>query len=191
MKKSYKRVLLSALVASMPMFAACERTERISSIETTDFAAAPGKARKVTPVTANSTASGTVTGLATHGKELTLEVAGFRLEIPKGTVRHPTVFTMTAVPGEFIKVRLNAYSGLQEVTQFHRPLTLTMPLSALSAEDLADLQKLVIGNMSEDGQNRIIDVAGATVDRTTNTITGLITHFSDWVVAKDNTILID
>lgn len=192
MKKSMNKVLLGAVVAMLPMFAACERADQISSIETTDFAAAPGRSKKVQVVTAHSTASGVVYGYATQGKGTTLDMGnGYRLEVPRGAVKHPTLFVMKVTPGDRVAVSLEAWSGSEKITTFRVPLQLTMPLSALSAEDLTDTHKLLIANVAEDGTETILDVTHAQVDAANTTITGLITHFSTWVVAKDFGILID
>ena len=192
MKKSIKQVLLGTVVAMLPMFGACERVDQISSVETTDFAAAPGKSKKVKVVTANSTASGVVYGYATQGKGTTLDMGnGYRLDVPRGAVKHPTVFVMKVTPGDRVAVSLEAWSGNDKITTFRVPLKLTMPLSALSAEDLENTQKLLIANVAEDGSETILDVTNAQVDASKTTIAGFITHFSTWVVAKDYGILID
>lgn len=185
---SAKRMLLGALLLSAPLFSACERIDTISSIETTDFAASPGRSKKAKLVVAAVTESGTVQGMATHGRSLTLQIGQYVLEVPKGAVKEPTTFRMTVVPGDMVKVSLEAWDANDpsvEVKQFRQPLNLTLPYSAIAPEDRANPGLLLIGHISEDGRNQIEEVVNAVVDTNAQTITGQIFHFSIWAIVRE------
>ena len=191
MKKSMNRVLLSALMVVMPLWTACERAEEISGITTeTTFAAAPGKLKKVQVARANVTQTGVVCGWTNHGQSMTLTLpGGYRLEVARRAVRWPTQFCMEIVPGDMVKVKLTANDGTGEITNFHAPVKLTLPISALSSTDLADVDKLLFGNTA-DGTATIIDSAPALADAGTMTITGVLPHFSEWAVSVARDIIV-
>jgi hypothetical protein len=192
MMQSSKRMLLTALLLLAPAFAACEQADQISGIETTDVTVAP-KRKAVTVVHAHVTASGWDAGFATHGKDLTLQVGQYRLVVPKGAVSKKTYFVMVISPGTTVSASLKAYDAgsWQEVKTFRRELLVTLPYSEIDASLIGNESKLLVANISEDGTNSVLEIADTNVDNNAKTITGKISHFSLWAIAKEIIVGID
>jgi hypothetical protein len=192
MIQSGKRTLLAALILLAPLFTACEQVDQISSVEATDVTvAAKKKIAKV--VHANVTASGSDAGFATAGKGTTLKVGQYKLVVPKGAVNKKTYFVMTVLPGTSVSVSLNAYdaSTFAEVSTFRKDLTLTLPYSEVDASAIDKEGWLRIGNVSEEDAEAVLEIVDTEVDKRAKTITGKISHFSLWAVAKEIIVGID
>lgn len=192
MIQSGKRTLLAALIVLAPMFTACEQVDQISSVEATDITVA-AKKKFARVVHANVTASGWDAGFATAGKSITLQVGQYKLVVPKGAVNKKTYFVMVVLPGTSVSVSLKAYdtSNFAEVSTFRRELFLTLPYSEIDAASIGNESSLRIGNVSEDGAESILEIVDTNVDNNAKTITGKITHFSLWAVAKEIIVGID
>lgn len=194
MTRTYKRWLLTALLALAPVFTACERVDDISSIsEGPQFSAqgptnAPGQAkdkqkRNVTLVSGSPMTPGTVLAWIKPGQDATLAVGGFRLYVPKGSVARPTLITMTVPASQYRKVSLTAVDNKGDaVTRFPQGLSLTIPYDALAAD--VDPSKLVIVYVTQnaDGSHNILEILDASADPVARTVTGTILHFSDYIL---------
>jgi hypothetical protein len=186
MYQSGKRTLLAALILFAPMFTACEQVDRISSVEVTDVTVA-AKKKIARVVKANVTASGSAEGFASAGKGTTLRVGQYKLVVPKGAVNRKTRFVLTVLPGTSVTVSLKAYeagSGI-EVSTFRRELFLTLPYSAIDPSAIDNESKLLVANVSEDGTESVLEIADTNVDNNAKTVTGKITHFSIWAIARE------
>lgn len=186
MIQSSKRMLLSGLLLLAPMFAACEQVDQISGIETTDVTVA-AKRRFAKVVEANVTASGLDAGFATNGRGITLRIGGYQLVVPKGAVTRKTYFVMVVEPGTAVTVSLKAYDAAswQEVKAFRRELFLTLPYSEIDPSAIDDESKLLVANISENGTNSVLEIVDTNVDNNSRTVTGKITHFSIWAIARE------
>jgi hypothetical protein len=186
MFQSGKRTLLAALILLAPMFTACEQVDQISGIDTTDVTvAAKRKFAKV--VEGNVTASGWDADFATQGKGVTLQVGQYKLVVPKGAVGKKTYFMMVVSPGTAVTVSLNAYDAgtWQEVKTFRRELLITLPYSEIDSSVIDNESKLLVANVSEDGSNSVLEIADTNVDNNAKTVTGKISHFSIWAIARE------
>lgn len=191
MTRTYKRWLLTALIALAPVFTACERAEDINSLENVDVqyngsptsSAANNREARLIARTTTSATSGTVYAWVSPGMPATLKAGDYTLFVPKGAIHKMTLFRMEVMSGNYIGVKLNAYTvDGGPVTQFKTLLRLTLPYSEAAAEDVADPSKLLIANVSEDGLNSILELVNAAPNQTARTITGSISHFSDYIL---------
>jgi len=194
MNQSRNRMLLAALLLLAPAFTACERADQISGIETTNFAAAPKRNRVASVVNAEVTASGIAIGWASYNKGATLSVGQYSLVVPKRAVLAKTMFVMSVTPGSVVAVSLKAYQNGVEVKTFVKELSLTLPYSevidpTVFGED--EDTKLVLANISEDGSYSVLEIVNAEKNDEAKTVTGRISHFSLWAVAKEIIVGID
>ena len=195
MVKSYKRLMLSTLILIAPLMVACESADQISGVA--DIQASingqGGAKRQVQLVTGSSVnSSATDAQLVLPGTGGVVSVGKFRLVVPRGAVQSATIFTMKASEGDLIKVSLTAKTVQGEpVTTFKKPLKLTMPYGNVSDEFLSAPGNWLIANISENGLNEILEVVNVSVNREEQTITGSITHFSDYALAKEIIVIVD
>jgi len=68
---------------------------------------------------------------------------------------------------------------------------LTLPYSAIDPAAIDDAGDLVVANVSEDGSYSVLEIASTYVDDDAKTVTGKISHFSIWAVAKEIIVGID
>ena len=188
MAKSYKRTLLLSLLLLAPLYTGCEQMSDISGV-TEREATAPAAAEKpkfvkvlmrYTPAQGGTVASDWVTS----GKSTTLTFGKYELFIPKGAVRKPTFFRMTVLSGTVIGVSLEAWDNqLNKVSEFRVPLRLTIPYDEAHIYD--PNCKLVLANIVSESDLTVLDVEQASINPSNETVTGNITHFSLWSLAKE------
>jgi hypothetical protein len=189
MAKSYKRTLLLSLLMIAPLYAGCEQVSDISSVTETEVPA-PAVAEKPKFVQVlmrqSPTTGGTVmSDWVTAGKATTLKFGKYELFIPKGAVKKPTFFRMTILTGSVIGVSLQAWDNqLEEITEFRTPLRLTLPYDEAHIYNIENC-KLVLANIVSENDLTVLDVEQAAIDPVSQTITGNITHFSLWSLAKE------
>jgi hypothetical protein len=197
MVQTLKRSLLGALILGAPFLTACERVDDVMSIDRApvvdqmiqqDLTVA-AKRKKLKLANAAVSKSGQAFGVASRHRGVKLEVDGFTLVVPRNAVHETTVFYMTVVPGNSVRVILKAYAGRNEVKSFREPLQLTMPLSAVDANQFTESSKLVLAEIDEDDGD-IRDVVNVFVDTEAGTVTGHITHFSIWALAFAKEIIV-
>ena len=101
------------------------------------------------------------------------------LTVPAGAVKRPTHFVMELGPDDVIDVHLSAteVSSGRQITEFGRPLSITLTYDGASVEDPDGLNvvHLVNGTISE--------VVSGTVDADLKIVTGELSHFSRYAVA--------
>lgn len=194
MAKSYQRTLLIGLLTLAPVFGACEQAD-ISGI--TEPAAAPAYVPPVRTATivsrvVHNTSGTVVSDWLTNGKSATLQLGKYTLEIPRGAVKKPTLFVMTVLDGNMIGVRLLAFDrDMNPVTQFAMPLQLTLPYDEADQTEITSTNKLLIANVVSEIDTRILELVNPQVNRSALTITGNISHFSVWSLAKELSPAID
>jgi hypothetical protein len=194
MIQSRNRMLLVGLMLLAPVFTACERADQISGIEATDVTATAKRDKVAAVVNADVTASGIAIGWASYNKGATLSVGQYRLVVPRRAVLEKTMFVMTVTPGHVVSVSLKAYQNGTEVRTFAKELFLTLPYSevvdptVLNEDEEA---KLVVANISEDGSYSVLEIVNTEVNNEAKTVTGKISHFSIWAVAKEIIVGID
>ena len=195
-----KRTLLTALIALLPLFTACDSVDEISSVtngpsfNASADASAAGVGRRVggaQPLRQTVSQTGTATVTLSAGMSHTLEVNGYSLWIPQGASKGVTRYTMTLVPitdeagNTYQLVRLKAYDlHGYPITRFRAGLRLTMPYADADPEQLTDEAKLRIGYVT-DGTTNILEIIQVAVNASAQTITGTLTHFSDYTPILD------
>ncbi|HET9439219.1 MAG TPA: hypothetical protein VFO52_03565 [Longimicrobiales bacterium] len=194
MAKSYKRTLLTVLFALVPLFAGCDSARDISGVTepVTPTVAAKPKLAKVLTRVINGTTGIAVSDYVTNGKTALLQVGKYQLFVPRGAVKKPTKFVMVVLDNEMIGVRLYAFDkDWQRVTQFHVPVRLTLPYDEADQTQVSGTGKLRIANVVSDTDNTILELVGVEVDTDNQTVTGSLSHFSVWSLAKELSMGID
>ena len=197
-----KRMLLTALLALAPVFTACERADDISSVETNapsysvngNNGNANGLNRRAGNAEALRTTlgqTGSASAWVSGGQAHTLSLNGYTLSVPKGANKGLTLYVMSLVPitdaegNTYQLVRLKAYDNqYNSVTTFRNPLRLTVPFANADPEQLVDANRLRLGYVA-DGTTSILEVIQVSIDNGNQTITGLISHFSDYTPILD------
>ena len=188
MAKSYQRSLLIGLITLAPLFGACEQAD-ISGVTESEVSApeAAAKPKFVKLLLRQSAASGGAVAVdwVTAGKTTTLKVGKYELFVPRGAVQKPTTFRMTVLSGSVIGVSLEAWDNQgNRITEFRSPLRLTLPYDEAHIYNTNDC-KLLLANIVSETDHTILDVVNVGVDTSAQTITGNITHFSIWSLAKE------
>jgi hypothetical protein len=195
MAQSYKRSLLVALVALIPLFTACERMDDLSGVSevgtppavTTD--AKPKYATLVGRVDDSEVANHVAYVKVNPKRKARLQIGKYVLEIPNGAVTRPTTFRMTVPNNGYIAVELEAWDNFgNPVHTFQQQLKLTLPYEDADLSMVDNLSDLVFAN-TENGQ--ILECVGTSVDEDRKTVTGQISHFSMWALAKEISMGID
>lgn len=122
--------------------------------------------------------------------EGSVSVSGHTLRVPVGAVTQPTWFMLQAIEASAVHVRLKAWNALDGsvVTQFPNvPVELTLDVSDI--EDL-DLNGLVIVYLRDGSYAGAKEPVRTTISGST-TLTGYLTHFSQYAVAREYSIGID
>lgn len=115
-----------------------------------------------------------------------LELGGHSVDVPRGAVALPTLFSMFRVPEARIEVDLLALrqvpGGLLNVGElgFNRPVTLT--LSYAHATNVSDPSRLKIMRLMPDGRHEILP---STVDTRKKTVSARLEHFSRYCMISD------
>ncbi|HET9440850.1 MAG TPA: hypothetical protein VFO52_11790 [Longimicrobiales bacterium] len=122
--------------------------------------------------------------------EGSVSVGGHTLKVPVGAVTQPTWFMLQVIEASAVHVRLKAWNALDGsvVTQFPNvPVELTLDVSDI--EDL-DLNGLVIVYLRDGSYAGAKEPVRTTISGST-TLTGYLTHFSQYAVAREYSIGID
>lgn len=186
MAKSYQRTLLAA-VLFLASAIGCEDAADFSSVaEPPALSVAPLAAKDVRVVTRllNRTGGIAVSDWVTNSETVTLEVGKYRLVVPRNAVRKPTRFVMIVLDNQMVGVKLFAYDQeWQPVTQFRRPVQLTLPYDEADLSARGPQDKLYIANVVSENDATILDVVAARADASSQTISGDLYHFSVWSLA--------
>lgn len=194
MAKTYQRTLLIGLLTLAPLFGACEQVD-ISGVTESEAPAqdAAAKPKTVKLLLRHAAASGRTVAVdwVTAGKTTTLKLGKYELFVPRGAVKKPTTFRMTVLSGPVIGVSLEAWDNQgNRVTEFNVPLRLTLPYDEAHVYSVDDC-KFLLANIVSETDHTILDVVNVGVNPEAQTITGNITHFSVWSLAKELSPAID
>jgi hypothetical protein len=189
MAKSYQRMLFSALVALMPLFAACEQADDISSVTadpvqaTATIAFKPGEVKVVART--NSSGGGyAISDFVGRKNTATLVVGKYKLHVPRNAVAKPTRFMMVVLDNDMIGVRLYAWDRFwQPVSTFRTPLALTLPYDEADESLIYTGAKLRIANVVSESDPTVLELIAGEVNRDNQTVTGRLSHFSVWTLA--------
>lgn len=122
--------------------------------------------------------------------EGSVSVGGHTLKVPVGAVTRPTWFMLQVIEASAVHVRLKAWNALDGsvVTQFPNvPVELTLDVSGI--EDL-DLNGLLIVYLRDGSYAGAKEPVRTTISGSTS-LTGYLTHFSQYAVAREYSIGID
>jgi hypothetical protein len=186
MAKSYQRTLLLGLIMLAPLYAGCERAADIAGVTEAPAQTLTLKSRhnKVLKRTSVGTSGTVVSDWTNHGKPLTLEIGKYKLWVPKGAVKNPTIFRMTVLTGSVVGVSLEAFDNQGDpVTQFQTPLRLTLPYDEADEAEIDNPSHLLLANIVSESDPTILEIVNPAVNQKHKTITGSITHFSVWSLA--------
>src|SRR5688572_33114019 len=104
-----------------------------------------------------------------------LTFAGHSLVVPKHAVTHWTHFSATLRAGDEIRIDLRASNMFGQVTNFRRPVELTIDLSDADAADLAGVAVFYLNpSGATERMPSILNIEGRSV-------TGYLNHFSDYI----------
>ena len=114
-----------------------------------------------------------------------IAVGGHSLKVPAGAVKEPTWFTMQVVEASVVHVRLKAYRALDgaPVTQFpYVPVELTLDASRIEKLDPTGLVIVYLRDGTYEGAQEKVESVVNTADWT---VTGYLTHFSSYALARE------
>jgi len=193
MAKSYQRSLLIGLLTLAPLFGACDQADISGVTEVPTIAPAPRvKSVAIVSRVTHATSGTVVSEWLTNGKSATLQIGKYRLDVPRGAVKKPTIFVMTVLTGEMIGVRLLAFDkDWNRVTEFGTPLQLTLPYDEADQAEIGNPGKLLFANVASEIDTTILELLNTQLDRDNQTITGTLYHFSVWSLAKELSPAID
>lgn len=186
MANSYQRTLLAA-VLSLASVIGCENAANFSSVAeppALSVAALVPKDVKVVTRLFNGPGGIAVSDYVTKSQTATLEVGQYRLVVPRNAVRKPTRFVMIVLDNKMVGVKLFAYDQeWKPVTQFQRPVQLTLPYDEADLSARGPQDRLYIANVVSESDATILDVVAARADDRSQTVSGDLYHFSVWSLA--------
>ena len=186
------RSLFGVVALFAGLLAGCERVDDINNVEPPRYAM-DGSYRLLDSGSGSGEAptTQTVTAEVKSSESATLSLGKYSLFIPAGSVRKPTTFRMTVTTGAVVTVDLHATENNGKVvSQFPNGLRLTMPYDYANVSDPNSLVLAYVVK-NADGSYQIVEALKGTADTANQTLSGTIFHFSEYSVAKDNTIYID
>ena len=134
------------------------------------------------------------TGTIAHGNRVTglilptggsITAEGHTLKVPAGAISQPTWFSMQVVEASVVHVKLKAWRAIDggAVTQFpNTPVELTLDASALEKLDPAGLTIVYLRDGTYDGAKERVP---STFNQADWTVTGYLTHFSSYALARE------
>jgi hypothetical protein len=114
-----------------------------------------------------------------------ISVEGHTLRVPAGAISQPTWFSMRIVEAAVVHVRLHAWRALDgvAVTQFpNAPVQLTLNASHLEKLDPTGLVIVYLRDGTYEGAREPIP---STVNTSNWTVTGYLSHFSSYALARE------
>ncbi len=182
-----QRKLFYALLALIPLFAACEQAGDINSSVPAEpvnatIAFKPGDVRVVTR-RVRGTGGVVMSDFVTGNKTATLAFGKYKLEVPRNAVRKPTRFVMVVLDNDMVGVRLYAFDrDWEPVRSFRAPLTLTLPYDEADAGQLQNAV-LRVANVASETDPTVLELVAANTDRKHGTVSAKLVHFSVWSLA--------
>jgi hypothetical protein len=114
-----------------------------------------------------------------------LSAGGHTLQVPTGAVSAPTWFLMYVADSDAVQVTLKAWRAIDRapVTQFNNvPVRLTLDASRRGILDPAGLVVVYLRDGTTSGA---LEAVPSTVDSSKWTVTGVLTHFSAYALARE------
>jgi hypothetical protein len=114
-----------------------------------------------------------------------ISVDGHTLKVPAGAISQPTWFSMQIVEASVVHVRLRAWRALDgvAVTQFpNEPVRLTLDASHLEKLDPTGLVIVYLRDGTYEGARETVP---STVNTSNWTVTGYLSHFSSYALARE------
>lgn len=189
MKRTYKYFWM--IGAAVTWLSACDSSPM-----------APEFQRQDDIVIGTGTKTFTIPTIGSHGADMALQyitpqggkvaVGGHEMIVPAGAVPSPTWFLMSVVASDRIHVKLKAWraSDLSRVSQFpvNTPIELKLNVSKVTGIDLSTLVVVYLADETYDG---IKEAVRSSINLETKVLTGYLTHFSSYAVAREYTIGLD
>lgn len=120
-----------------------------------------------------------------------VSVGGHLLKVPANAVPSPTFFSIQVVEGEAYQLKFKAWRALDgaAVTQFTQvPLEITYDVSDLVNSDPTGL---VVVYLQDGTTTGAMEKVATKVNGTNRTVTGYLTHFSSYAVAREYSMGVD
>ena len=170
-----------AALAALAILAACDaqQTDRLFA-PNADLITSATNVAKTKAMMRGNRALGLI--LPTGGA---ISVEGHPLKVPAGAVSQPTWFSMQVVEASVVHVRLKAWRALDgaAVTQFPNvPVELTLDASKLEKLDPTGLIIVYLRDGTYDG---VKEKVPSVVDLDHWTVTGYLSHFSSYALARE------
>ena len=120
-----------------------------------------------------------------------VSVGGHTLKVPANAVTQPTWFSMQVIEANAYQVKFKAWRALDgaAVTQFTRvPLEVTFDVSDLENGDPTGLTVVYLMDGTLTGG---MEKVSSKVNGTNSTVTGYLTHFSTYAIAREFSMGVD
>lgn len=190
--KTNRRVLYALLLAVTSGLAACEQSDGLGDLTgptaQPQYSMNPGNTgngpganngrrsqvvvvQRTNPLTSDVVYTSSPVGV----QGALLSFGTHTLFIPKGAVKHWTVFTATLRAGNEIKIDLRANDMFGAVTTFRKQVQLTLDLSDASVEDLAAVSIYYLA------PDLSLEKMVSSVNLHASSVTGFLDHFSDYI----------
>lgn len=120
-----------------------------------------------------------------------VSVGGHLLKVPANAVTSPTFFSVQVVEGDVYQLKFRAWRALDgaAVTQFNRvPLEITYDVSDLENSDPTGLVVVYLQDGTTTGG---MEKVATKVNGPNRTVTGYLTHFSSYAVAREYSMGLD
>jgi hypothetical protein len=173
---------LPVALTAVAIFAACDVTDSERFLAP-DADLVTGSASDVARTSSAQQGNKTYGLISSSGG--TLAIGGHSLVVPAGAVDQPTWFTLQIVEANAVHVRLKAWraSDGAPVTQFPNvPVRLKLDASRL---DMLDPSGLVIVYLRDGTYWGAREKVVSAVDTSTWTVTGYLTHFSQYALFRE------
>jgi hypothetical protein len=175
------RIRYFAAAAALTLFAACDaqHSESVLSPNADLIAGITNVAKTKTVQNGNK---GIALIMPTGGS---ISVDGHTLKVPAGAIGQPTWFSMQIVEASVVHVRLKAWRALDgvAVTQFpNAPVELTLNAGQLEKLDPTGLVIVYLRDGTYEGAKETIP---STVNTSNWTVTGYLSHFSSYALARE------
>jgi hypothetical protein len=122
----------------------------------------------------------------------TVTAGGHEMIVPAGAVAQPTWFLMKVIASDRIQVKLKAWRATDwsPVTQFpvSNPIRLNLNVSKVTGIDVSKLVVVYLADNTVDGRKEPVNSA---LNADGKILTGYLTHFSIYAVAREYTIGLD
>ena len=175
------RLRYFAVTAALAGLAACDAQQTdVLFAPNADFVTHTSSVAQTRTITHGSRVTGL---LLPTGGSITTE--GHTLRVPAGAISQPMWFSMQVVETSVVHVKLRAWRAIDgaAVTQFpNTPLELTLDASVLEKLDPTGLTIVYLRDGTYDGGKERVP---STFNQANWTVTGYLTHFSSYALARE------